>query len=951
MHINLLTLRPFLLPMLMFVMLIHSNSRAFSRPSLSDSTRAAYDLPPEWVHQTATDNPHFIIVMLGANPRINDIPLLPGDFIGVFYIDDFGEKKCGGADYWLGDANIIFPAFRNDNTTPEKDGFVAGETIHFKVFSWTTQKEYDVNLIVFDPTFPTTNKWYPLGLSSVINIAAFTNFDVYAKATPNPLCIGDQVTLSAEVFVGTTGNYTYVWTSDPPGLNSTLQTVIHTPEVTTLYLLVSSDGTNTSEHQVTVVVNTPPGMTAGSDLTICANQTASVACYPSNNNGIMWSSSGDGVFNNPALIYPVYTPGASDKANGNVILTATALPVSPCTLQASDALLVTILPLPALNMPATQNVCKTQQVWVSADAQNYSTLQWTTSGDGTIANPTSPTTQYIPGSFDLALGYFTLTCCLNAVSGCTGTACKSTVVTLIVAPTVTSPATRKRCENVTFQMNSVAANYSSILWITAGDGVFNNPNTLNPIYYPGPEDFSTGGTIVTVHAFGNGACMTFPATSNTTIIIDPLPKLNPGDVNVFCKGYPLQLNATAQYYGAISWSTSGNGTFSNTAILNPIYYPGSIDLANNGVNLTLTASALPSCTGSVSAVLEVQLVNGTQAQIVTPSGQQLCAATPLGLEATASGFTSLSWTTSGDGTFDDPATLYPNYYPGPVTDLSGNPVHLTLTSFAPDNCGANVVKTIQVTFFPQANADAGSDATITEPADFSPDASANIYSNLFWETSGDGQFSNPGTLATNYTPGILDLQNGSVVLTLTAYDIAPCTGFTSDQVSLTIKRKHTLQLVAGWQGISSFVLPENLSFEQLMAPIAGQLQFAQNLTQIYWPEYGINTIGDFSNADGYKIKLSAPATLDIIGAESQPKTLEIPAGWSILPVLSGCEVAAGLITGQLGANLIIISEIGGVNIIWPEAGIFGISHFIPGKAYMIKVSQPAIVTFPDCANP
>jgi hypothetical protein len=607
MHFNHLILRSLLLPVLMFVMLIQSNSRALSQPSLSDNTKAAYDLPPEWAHQTNTDNPHFIIVMLGANPRINNIPLLPGDFIGAFYTDEFGEKKCGGADYWLGVENIIFPAFRNDFATPEKDGFSPGETIHFKFFSWTTQKEYDVNVIAFDPTLPTTNKWYPLGLSSVLNIAAFTDFDIYATATPNPTCIGDQVTLSAEVFVGTTGNYTYVWTSDPPGLNSTLQTVMHTPEVTTRYFLFSSDGTLTSEHEVTVVVNTAPGMTAGPDLTICANQTALVTCFPFNNNGIMWSSSGDGMFNNPDLQSPVYTPGASDIANGSVMLTATALAISPCTQQASAALQVTILPLPTSNMPATLNVCKSQQVWVSASAQNYSTLQWTTTGDGTFANPTSPNTQYIPGSFDLALGYFTLTCCLNAVSGCTGTVCKSTVVTLIVAPTVTSPATRKRCENILFQLNSLAANYSSILWSTAGDGVFNNPNLLNPIYYPGPEDFLTGGTVVTVQAFGNGACMTYPATSNTAIIIDPLPKLNPGDVNVFCKEYPLQLNATAQYYGAIQWSSSGNGTFSNAAILNPIYYPGSIDLINNYVNLTLTASAVPSCIGSVSAVLEVHL--------------------------------------------------------------------------------------------------------------------------------------------------------------------------------------------------------------------------------------------------------------------------------------------------------------------------------------------------------
>lgn len=916
-----------------------------------ENIRAPYELPPSWAYQTQTDNPHFIIVMLGANPRINNIPLLPGDFIGAFYTDNNGQRKCGGADYWLGNENIIFPCFRDDPATPQKDGFAPAETIYFRLFSWTTQKEYNVSLIAFDPSFATTDKWYPLGLSSVINIAAFTTFDAYATATPNPICIGDYVTLSANIFVGTTGNYTYSWTSNPAGLNSNLQTVIHTPNVNTTYFLTVSDGTNTSQHSILVTLNTPPWINPGPDKTICTNQTTSVTAFPENHSGILWSTAGDGTFNNPSLVSPVYTPGANDKTNGSVILTAIALPKSPCTATASSNQTITFTPIASVSLPANMPACRSQEIWITAAAANFSSLQWTTNGDGTITNPNSPTTRYIPGSFDLSLGYFTLTCCVNSISPCTPSSCGQTLVTLINPPTVTSPSSRKRCENVAVPLTAVATNYSSVQWTTAGDGTFSNPNILNPNYFAGPNDKLNGGTVVTVTANGNSACLTFPATSNTTIILDPLPRLNPGNTGVFCKGFPLQMNATAQYFGTLTWSTSGDGNFSSITVLNPIYYPGPNDLGSNAFNLTLSATALTSCTGSVSAVLPVTLVTGTNAQILTPTGQQYCVGNPLQLSATATGYTGLQWTTTGDGFFDNPATLNAKYTPG-ANDNNGAAIQLKLTAFAPANCGANSVKTLLVYFsLHQPEVFAGNDATITEPAVFTTNPTANYYTSLIWQSSGDGLFSNPGALVTNYAPGIQDLQNGAVQLTITATGQGDCAGPATDQLTLTITRKHTINLAIGWQGLSSFVSPISDNFEQLMSQISGQLIIAQNFLELYWPEFGINTIGTFSNQHGYQVKLAGPAALVITGNDVNPKTIGLDSDWSIMPVLSGCNVPYQTITGQLGSRLTIIKEIGGTGLIWPAEGIYTISHFLPGKAYMIKLTEPATINFPTCTNP
>jgi hypothetical protein len=117
------------------------------------------------------------------------------------------------------------------------------------------------------------------------------------------------------------------------------------------------------------------------------------------------------------------------------------------------------------------------------------------------------------------------------------------------------------------------------------------------------------------------------------------------------------------------------------------------------------------------------------------------------------------------------------------------------------------------------------------------------------------------------------------------------------------------------------------------------LFFAQQGTEVYWPEFGINTIGAFQNQEGYKLKMNATAMLPVTGFVFDQKTLNLEMGWNILPVLSGCPVDYSILTNQLGTNLIIITEIGGTGLIWPDSGIYTIPEFLPGKAYMIKVTS------------
>lgn len=77
------------------------------------------------------------------------------------------------------------------------------------------------------------------------------------SAEPNTICAGSQVQLFALAGGGTT-NYTYTWSSNPGGFSSTTANPIVTPTETTIYTVRVSDGFNSANGNVTVIVNPAP---------------------------------------------------------------------------------------------------------------------------------------------------------------------------------------------------------------------------------------------------------------------------------------------------------------------------------------------------------------------------------------------------------------------------------------------------------------------------------------------------------------------------------------------------------------------------------------------------------------------------------------------------------------------------------------------------------------------
>lgn len=132
------------------------------------------------------------------------------------------------------------------------------------------------------------------------------------------------------------------------------------------------------------------------------------------------------------------------------------------------------------------------------------------------------------------------------------------------------------------------------------------------------------------------------------------------------------------------------------------------------------------------------------------------------LDGFAANYTSLEWTTSGDGTFDDATITNPIYSLG-NQDIANGGVTLTMTAHKEDEMISDDVQ-ISLVEEPVANGDTAITAFSAEPIEVSIDIE-NLGNFNGWTTSGTGVFSNPYSLETVYTPSNNDFDNIDLVLT------------------------------------------------------------------------------------------------------------------------------------------------------------------------------------------
>lgn len=250
----------------------------------------------------------------------------------------------------------------------------------------------------------------------------------------------------------------------------------------------------------------------------------------------------------------------------------------------------------------------------------------------------------------------------------------------------------------------------------------------------------------------------------------------------------------------------------------------------------------------------------------------ICQGSPYLLSGVANNQISILWTTSGDGSFDDPTLLEATYFPG-MGDIASGMVVLTLTAYDEED---EVSDQMELTIQASPLISMEESYQICDTGVFSTEnISADHYASLAWSTSGDGFFEDNTLLVTEYTPGPEDITNGSVQLTLTLTGLYPCEG-TVDSLQLVI----------------------NYPPEPASQP-AGPTDLCQGETS---SEY---TIGTITGASQYHWMLSPPEAGTMIEIDTVLMVEWAAAFWGTveISVFGSNECGDGFASDPLSVNL------------------------------------------------
>ncbi len=516
-----------------------------------------------------------------------------------------------------------------------------------------------------------------------------------------------------------------------------------------------------------------PTADAGNDATTCEDTPYQLNGDATFYNSLLWTTSGDGTFDNATELNAEYMPGAVDIINGTVELSLRVTASDPCTDEVVDELELTVKNLPVVDAGNDVAICSNGVLDLSGEVEDYSSVEWTYDGDGQIANPNELQAAYTPGPNDILAGSVEITLTATAESPCSGSVSDILIVSFSDGPLANAGDDADGCENNPFYLGSaVAESFSFILWETSGDGVFDDETEMNPNYIPGEQDAELGTVTLTMTVSSSGCG---DDIDQMTLSVTPAPVVEiTSTENTLCGETVISLVAIAENYGSISWTnpTDSDGSFSDENSLSTSYTLGSDDIANGSVRLIIAANALIPCPDPARDTIMVYYF---EAPVVDAGADETyCSADTISLSGSAENTESEYWfIIDGEGEIiENTGAEEAKYVPAPFED---GDVRLRLEGYSPGDCPAasdTVIFSVQGAPFADIQED-----TIQICEDGAAEIVFEVQNtnNPSWGPGNVGDFiTSISNTTIEFTPSDAHIADGEVMIILSAFAQAPC---------------------------------------------------------------------------------------------------------------------------------------------------------------------------------
>ena len=297
---------------------------------------------------------------------------------------------------------------------------------------------------------------------------------------------------------------------------------------------------------------------AGLDLSICQGETVQLLGYASNYDNLLWTTSGDGTFDDATIANASYTPGPQDIANGSVTLTITINGSGSDPIV--DDMTLSIYEGVTISTSYNNNYCAAmvpQAIGVEIVGE-YTSFNWITSGDGTFEDATALETTYTPGPQDIANGV-SLTAKVKS-AGC-GSQTFDYAFEMSPAPEITLEAeSGVFCEGehavININVSGISGTGTVVINGTQYD-IDANATSINL------GELSAGTTVFNITEI-TGECTTYynEGELSFTAEVNSMPQLTLNEMPAsICEGEELTLNFTFTGVGPFTVEAQGLESF------------------------------------------------------------------------------------------------------------------------------------------------------------------------------------------------------------------------------------------------------------------------------------------------------------------------------------------------------------------------------------------------------
>jgi hypothetical protein len=604
-------------------------------------------------------------------------------------------------------------------STPSACIFQTGASDSTAVFEFGScgVSSYSILVTVIDAITGCTND-----LDATVQVIDSVSISVSGPVT---VCEGSDVYLSAG------GANSYVWST---GDTTSMLVVISPTVANSPYTFTVTGTAGLCSNSATTTVNVVPQPSApvidGPD-TVCQNSSSAFYSVTPSSGAFLWTVVGGTIVNGQGTGTIEVDWGLFGL--GQVSVRDTSTNVCSTTDAVLD-IFIAPRPVPATNINGPYRVCVGSTITYLVLPVTGSSYTWSVSGGNVNGGLTGDS--ILVSWPDTGSGLVTVF--ETNAYGCSGpvTWLPITIHEVPGAPVISGDWDFCQGSTALYSVQPVAGSHFN--WQTNGgmiSGVNNRYDSINVTWtIPGTHALSVSET-------NRWGCTGPLATDSVTVHQRPDVVITDDSMSA-CQSTSLILSASSSY-GAISWSSNGNGIFDNASSIAPGYVPGTADTAVVTITVTSSAQGCPDESDSI-----IVTMNPLPVVQVSAAADTVCEGTADTL--TASGGNAFLWYPSGDTT-------------STVIVLPSATSVYTVVATSPAGCTATGTVTVHVD--PAGIADAGSDLAACEGDTVELLGAGTNGSGVIWYSGGDGLFF-PDSLSavTGYVPGPGDILNGTVAL-------------------------------------------------------------------------------------------------------------------------------------------------------------------------------------------